>query len=438
MPQIRPFAGIHFSKSVSTDFSNLIAPPFDVLDEKKKAALQARHPNNIVTIDLPYLPPKAVGPDEVYAKANTTLQAWISAKILERSGRPALYPYAQSFDHNGRKYHRRGFFAAVKISPFGAGHVVPHEKTYREAIEDRLKLMRATNVQMSPIFGMYSDSRHEIVQLLFKNLGRPEFSGTQDGVQNDLWSVTDTDIERQVIDFLGRKPVYIADGHHRYTTALTYLQELEQKNGGPLPPKHPANFCMFVLVGMQDDGMLILPTHRLIGNVPSFDIATFTAAVGDNFEVTETGIGPAGVVEYTDVTLPMRPAHTFGLYDGRTKKLYQLACKNQDLLAKLEPDHSDAWRRLDVAILQRYLLDEVIGPKFGGGKEITKGYTAHAAEIIPSTDGNKYQIALLLKSTPLGSLEQLAAHNEVMPQKSTYFYPKLATGMLINPVGSGS
>jgi uncharacterized protein (DUF1015 family) len=195
---------------------------------------------------------------------------------------------------------------------------------------------------------------------------------------------------------------------------------------------------MFVLVGMQDDGMLILPTHRLIGNVPSFDIATFTAAVGDNFEVTETGIGPAGVVEYTDVTLPMRPAHTFGLYDGRTKKLYQLACKNQDLLAKLEPDHSDAWRRLDVAILQRYLLDEVIGPKFGGGKEITKGYTAHAAEIVPSTDGDKYQIALLLKSTPLGSLEQLAAHNEVMPQKSTYFYPKLVTGMLINPVGLGS
>ena len=114
MPQIRPFAGIHFSKSVGTDFSNLIAPPFDVLDEKKKAVLQGRHPNNIVTIDLPYLPPKAVGPDEVYAKANTTLQAWISAKILERSGRPALYPYAQSFDHNGRKYHRRGFFATVK------------------------------------------------------------------------------------------------------------------------------------------------------------------------------------------------------------------------------------------------------------------------------------------------------------------------------------
>jgi uncharacterized protein (DUF1015 family) len=298
--------------------------------------------------------------------------------------------------------------------------------------------MRATNVQMSPIFGMYSDSRHEIVQLLFKNLGRPEFSGTQDGVQNDLWSVTDTDIERQVIDFLGRKPVYIADGHHRYTTALTYLQELEQKNGGPLPPKHPANFCMFVLVGMQDDGMLILPTHRLIGNVPSFDIATFTAALGDNFEVTDTGIGPAGVGEYTDVTLPKRAAHTFGLYDGRTKKLYQLACKNQDVLAKLEPDHSDAWRRLDVAILQRYLLDEVIGPKFAGGKEIIKGYTAHAADIVPQTDGDKYQIALLLKSTPLGSLEQLAAHNEVMPQKSTYFYPKLATGMLINPVGSGS
>lgn len=142
MPQIRPFAAIRFARSLGPDISNLIAPPFDVLDEVSKAQLQAKQPNNIVTIDLPYLPPKAVGPDEVYARANTTLQSWLSAKILERSTRPAIYPYTQSFDHNGRTYHRRGFFAAVKISPFGQGQVVPHEKTYREAIEDRLKLMR--------------------------------------------------------------------------------------------------------------------------------------------------------------------------------------------------------------------------------------------------------------------------------------------------------
>lgn len=435
MPQIRPFAGIHFAKSLGPDISNLIAPPFDVLDERSKAALQGRHPNNIVTIDLPYLPPKAVGPDEVYEKANLTLQSWLSAKILNQSTRPAIYPYMQSFDHNGRTYHRRGFFATVRISPFDQGHVVPHEKTYREAIEDRLKLMRATRVQMSPIFGLYSDSRHEIATMLFKNLGRPEYTGTIDGIKNDLWSITDTDLERQAIDFLGRKPVYIADGHHRYTTALTYLQELEQQNDGqPLPASHPANYCMFALVGMQDDGLLILPTHRLIGNVESFNITAFTAAVEPVFDVVETPLTPQQVPEFVDIIMSKQPAHTFGLYDGRSQKLYQLNCKNPDVLKQFEPNQSDAWCRLDVAILQRYLLDEIIQPNFTAGKEIVKGYTADATEVAGKTDGGKFQIALLLKSTPLGALEQLALHKEVMPQKSTYFYPKLATGMLINSV----
>jgi uncharacterized protein (DUF1015 family) len=431
LPQIRPFAGVHFSKSLGPDLSALIAPPFDVLDEKSKASLQARHPNNIVTIDLPYLPPKAVGPDEVYAKANTTLQSWLSAGILQRFPRPAIYPYMQSFDHNGRMYHRRGFFCAVKISPFREGHVVPHEKTYREAIEDRLKLMRATQTQMSPIFGLYSDTRHEVTKLLYENLGRPEFTGTLDGVKNDLWTIHDTDIERQLIDFLGRKPIYIADGHHRYTTALTYLQELEKQNGGPLPVNHPANYCMFVLVGMQDDGLLILPTHRLIGNVEAFNIQAFTAAIAANFDVVESTVAPEKVAEYADIFLPKQPAHTFGLYDGRSKKLYQLTCKNQDLLRDLEPNLSDASRRLDVAILQRYLLDEIVTPNFAGGKEITKQYTADASEVVGKTDGVKSQIAFLLKSTPLGALEQLGQHKETMPQKSTYFYPKLATGMVL-------
>jgi uncharacterized protein (DUF1015 family) len=434
LPRIRPFAGIHFAKTLGPDLSALIAPPFDVLDERSKAELQARHANNIVTVDLPFLPPKAVGPDEVYARANTTLQSWLSAGILQKFPRACIYPYMQSFDHNGRTYHRRGFFAAVKISPFGEGHVVPHEKTYREAIEDRLKLMRATRTQLSPIFGLYSDSRHELTNLLYKNLGRPEYTATMDDVRNDLWSIHDTDIERQLIDFLGRKPVYIADGHHRYTTALTYLQELEKQNGGPLPPAHPANYCMFVLVGMQDDGLLILPTHRLIGNIESFNIRAFTTAVANVFDVEETAVTQDNLAEYVDVTLPMSPAHTFGLYDGRSKKLYQLTCKYQDMLKELEPGLSDAARRLDVAILQRYLLDEIVQPKFAGANQVTKQYTADSAEIVPRTDGVRSQIALLLKSTPLGALEQLGQHNEVMPQKSTYFFPKLATGMVINPV----
>ncbi len=433
MAHIKPFAGIHYSKTAGLEMSRIIAPPYDVLNEQQKGSLQARHPHNIVNIDLPHLPPKTAGPDETYEKSNVTLQAWLSGGVLKRDHRRALYPYTQSFKHGERTYHRRGFFALVRLSPFGAGQVVPHEKTYKGAIEDRLKLMRATGVQLSPIFGLYSDAKNEITGLLYHNLARPELSGTLDGVQNDLWSIIDAELENQVIDLMGQRPIYIADGHHRYTTALQFQYEAEQKNGGVLPPHHPANFCMFVLVGMQDDGLLILPTHRLIGGLYGFEIGAFEAAVREHFEITGLAVPPERIAEAAQA-LSAESLHTFGLYDGKTKTLYRLSLKNPEVLAALEPAKSEAWRRLDVAILQRYLLDEVIQPKFAGGKELTKGYSADAKSIPAEVDGKKYQIALLLRPTPLHALEDLGRHGEVMPQKSTYFYPKLATGMIMNPL----
>ena len=434
MATIRPFSAVHYAHRPDLDLSKLIAPPYDVLDEKQKKQLQARHPNNIVTIDLPFLPPKSVGPDAVYEEANITLQAWLSAGILVQDRRPAMYPYTQSYDYNGRTFHRRGFICIVKLEPFGAGHIVPHEKTYAGPIEDRLKLMRATGMQLSPIFGLFSDPRGEVNKLLYQNAGRPELQGELDGVKNQLWSVIDGEVEDQVINFMRARPIYIADGHHRYTTALHYQRLMEQENGGELPLAHPGNWVMFVLVPMQDDGLLILPTHRILGGVQAFHIDTFKAALGPAWDVKETPLTADHVDEFVNNVLPVQPAHTLGLYDGRAKKLYQLTLKNQDILAALEPDRSDSWRRLDVAILQRYLIEQILEPKFGGGKELAKAYTANAWEVAPMTDGTKYQIALLLKETPLGALEQLGRHGEVMPQKSTYFFPKLATGMVLNPL----
>ncbi len=430
MAQIRPFAGIRFDRVKHPEVSSLIAPPYDVLDDAQKTALQAKHPNNIVTVDLPFMPPKSVGPDSVYSQADTTIGSWLADGALKKDTRAALYPYMQTYDLGGRTHHRRGFIALVRLTPFGVD-VMPHEKTHKGPIEDRLKLMHATGLQLSPIFGLYSDGKNEVTSLLFKNLIRPEQTGTMDGVKNDLWSVTDSQIEADVMDLMKHRPVYIADGHHRYTTALQYQKDMEAKHGGLLPPNHPANFCMFVLIAMQDDGLVILPTHRLISGLTHFDPAAFKAGLGANFEMTETALGDNRPASLATI-LNSYDLHTFGLYDGKTKKLFTLKLKNLDILKELEPKQSDAWRNLDVAILQRYLLDEVLQPKFAGGKDLQKGYTADPLAVIPEIDSGKHQIALLLKSTPLHALEELAKHSEVMPQKSTYFYPKLATGLVMN------
>jgi hypothetical protein len=179
---------------------------------------------------------------------------------------------------------------------------------------------------------------------------------------------------------------------------------------------------------------LIWPTHRLIGGLDWFDIDAFAKALEPNFTVAPAPVGPEKMSEYVDQLLPKQGVHTFGLYDGRTKKLHQVRLINHDILKPLEPGQSEAWRSLDVAILQRYLLDEILQPKFAGGKELTRAYVSYADRIVPNTDGDKQQIALILQPTPIHALEDLGRHKEVMPQKSTYFYPKLATGMLINPL----
>ena len=434
MAQIRPFAGVRYSRSKGFDPSDLIAPPYDVLDENGKRVLQSRQIHNIVAVDLPHLPAKTVGPDSAYVAANDTLQSWLADRILTRDPKPAIYPYSQIYTHGDRTFHRHGLIALVKLSPFGEGHVVPHEKTYPDAIEDRLKLTRATRMQLSPIFGLFSDPRSQVTGLLYKNLGKPEMSATLNGVQNDLWTVIDSETENSVIDLMGARPVYIADGHHRYTMALQYQKEIAQAHGSPLPPAHPANFCLFVLVGMQDDGLLILPTHRLISGLKTFDVEVMRKVLAPVANVTDVNIAEDQLPHYIDNTLPKQPAATFGLFDGRTRKTHQITFIDPDVLKSVDPAHSPAWRQLDVAIVQRYLLDEVLKPKFAGGVDPGRGYTSDSKAVTAMTDGKKYQIALLLKATPLHALEELGKTNEVMPPKSTFFYPKLATGMVMNPL----
>ena len=302
MATIRPFAGIRYSSSAGHDLSDFIAPPYDVLDAQGKAKLLAKSPFNIVEIDLPHVPPKQLGPPSAYAHAADVMKAWLEKGVLIKDGRRAIYPYEQSYVHSGKTYHRRGLIVLVKLTPFGVD-VIPHEKTYAGPIEDRLQLMHSTGTQLSPVFGLFMDRGDKIMKTAFANVSQPMQVATVDGVTSKLWSLTDANVEDgMLIEFEGKK-IYIADGHHRYTTALAYQREAMEKNGGKLPPDHPANFCMFVLVNGEDPGLLILPTHRLVGGLTDWEVTKFIRAIEPAFDVTQ-------VLDTTPAALPDRLPRT--------------------------------------------------------------------------------------------------------------------------------
>ena len=412
MAQVVPLAAIRFDHTrTGGDLSALLAPPYDVLDQQDKDALLARSEHNIVAVDLPHVPPKSAGPDKVYQRSAKLLEQWLTEGILVREKKPALYLYHQRFDHAGQPYTRRMFIARVRLQAFSEGVILPHEKTFGGPKEDRLALMKATKCQLSPIFGLYADQQDRIGQAFAAtSAGKPDATGQLDGVESRVWIVTDADLITTVTAAMADKKLYIADGHHRYGTALLYRDELAKQHGGALPANHPANFIMFILAGMDDPGCLILPYYRAVANV----------SVDSLIQAWSEGVAPAASADQADIVL----------HDGRTGDQKPLRFTNRDALKALEPSECEAWYQLDYAYLHRYLLDELYSRKIGAPKMHYVKSIEDAKQIARDESG----VALLVKATPMAHLRAVSEQGGLMPQKSTYFHPKLATGVALNPL----
>lgn len=446
MPKIQPIAAITFTPGSSGDITQRIAPPYDVLNEASKAALLAKDAHNIVAIDLPHLPAKTVGPDETYAAAGDMYRAWLSEKVLVQADKPAIYAYQQTYTVKGETFQRRGLITNIPVQKFGpapdgVGGIFPHEQTFSGPKEDRLKLMKATSAQLSPIFGLHSDEQNNVHALLTQTIeaGKPTFTGktANDNVLHETWAITDAGTIEKFAKTLAGADVFIADGHHRYNTALNYRQHLIDTQG-ELPADHRANFCMFVLIAMQDPGMIVLPTHRVLGGMLKFDFKSFLAASEDKIKLTPfPGIGSIQDLAKLEAALPSHGPHAIGIYSpaDQPAPLAILTTKDADPLAELFPKQSEAWRQLDVAILQHLLVEKICEPKLcEGGKKIDWKFPHSLQETKEITESKGYQVAMIVQPTPLDSVRMVSEANELMPQKSTFFYPKVATGMAINPL----
>ncbi len=415
MPDFRPIPMLRYATTDTTDLTPKIAPPYDVLDEGPKKELLARDPHNIVAVDLPVTPPKTVGPDAAYDAAAAQLAAWIGEGVLERDDTTAVVAYEQVYEVDGKTLRRRGLFCGLGLEEFNrrGGGIFRHEMTLAGGIGDRTKLMAATSAQLSPIFGVFSDPDAVVAEKLTAHFDErePDYHGrTDDGVEHRCWVVNEVATIGQLADHFWETDVFIADGHHRYTTALQFGKDHAELPG--------AGLCLFVLVAAEDPGMIVLPTHRVICGLDGLTaekLAGLISASGD-FSLTDSAEGAM-----------------FGLYDPATKKTAGLNPTRDDVLEKYLPDKPAVWRTLDVAVLHEGLIERVLKPALGEGSVSFK-YTADLGEMKRLAGEEAGRLGVVMRSTPLESVMEVSLADEVMPPKSTYFYPKLATGLVMYPL----
>jgi Uncharacterized conserved protein len=405
MAEIKAFEAVRYSKE---NITNYICPPYDVISSEEKTRLQNMSDYNMVNIELS----DSKGKKNKYKNAADIFKEWQKEGVLKRDAKPAYYFYEQVFDDHGIKMTRRGFFAALKLenAHSGKGAIKPHEKTLAKPKADRLKLLKAVKSNLSPIFGLFDDGKKNIVELCRKIAKRYPAATARDkeGTFHKLWVVSDEEILNDIEKYIANKKIFIADGHHRYETAWNYSQERKEKDSKYSSLK-PYNYILAYLCPMEDPGISIWPTHRVI-------------AEPKNLEET--------IEKYFDVhpskdfqKLAKKEIQPMLLFkDGKYRTL---TIKKEVFLKKAMPDKGKAYRNLAVSALHYILMPEVDSSEFSYVKDDKE------AVILAKKTG---KIAIIVPATPVESLQTISLNNEMMPQKSTYFYPKLASGIVIRTV----
>ncbi len=433
MPDIRPFRALRFDPGVAGDIGSLVAPPYDVISPALHEALLARSPKNAVRLDLPAV---VVGedPDERYRRAAHTLAAWRSDGTLRKDPRPSVYVHEQTYRVPGTSLARtqRGFFARLRIEPFGPGSsVLPHERTLTGPKEERYRLLRATGLNTSPVIGLFSDPAGAAAAAMAAVVLAPPLTDVtdDDGVRHRLWAVPagGDGTAETLVAAAAAGPVTIADGHHRYETAVRYRDERRVAHSAEVDPAYDFVLMLFLDAGGQ---LTVLPTHRLVHGVGAADLARLHGGMDSLFEAE-----PA-----TPAALAQRFGAAGGLAGGEgrfglvTTDGAWLLQARREAFAKLLTAGGEAVRRLDVTLLGA-ALDVLLGidaAAVASGERVA--YTKSAEEAITAVaSGGHADAAFLLEPTPVASILAVAQAGDVMPQKSTYFYPKALTGLLFNP-----
>ncbi|MEA2642869.1 MAG: hypothetical protein QOF51_4263 [Chloroflexota bacterium] len=429
MADIRPIRGLRYNAArFGRDISSLVCPPFDVISPAEQSQLYERHPKNAIRLELTRQGP-GDAPDARYQQAAVDFAAWRDEGTLVEESAPALYAYAEEFD-GGRRV-RRGLIAAMCLEPWERRIVLPHERTLSAAKADRMALMQACMANFSPIWGLYRDA-DGVTGQLWASIGdrAPDEEAVDgEGVRHRVWAVTDTGLAAQFHEALDDAPVYIADGHHRYTTALIFRDELRQQANTWDADAAP-NFVLTYLVEGSDPGLVVLGTHRLIKAPSGVDEATVRKTLAEDFELQDVEGGPTGLLARLE-QLPEGPAFAVWAPSHGMSLIARLR-DPQGVPESVAEGHSAAWRRLDLAALHSVAIDRLF-PE--GTTELSESgrltYPRSISELDKAVATGAADLAFLLRATPVGQIMAVADAGDLMPEKATFFYPKPQSGMVI-------
>jgi uncharacterized protein (DUF1015 family) len=439
MPIVAPLRGLRYDPKHVGALSQVIAPPYDVIDAALQTQLYERHPANVIRLELNREEPGDDEGSNKYTRAAKFLRAWREQGVVMQEPAAALYVYHQEFEVEGRSFVRRGVMARVRLERFGTGSIHPHEETMSGPKQDRLLLTRACRANLSQVFGLYPDPAGEIQAVLDATVaGQPPLEATDHlGVRSRMWPVCAEGVATTVAGLMGPKPVFIADGHHRYETACNYRDEVAaawaaEHGGQPLPADHPANFVLMMLVGMSDPGLVVLPTHRLFVEPAVASLKDLQARLGDAFVTRPAGTGPEVAPAVWAEIEAENEQGTLGLYTAgdRTWTLARITPAGRARMDAVAADHGPAWRGLGVSILHRLLVGELLGAK----TIPTPGYVHLVREVVEGLGTGRYPLAALVMPATVADIRAVSETGERMPAKSTYFYPKLASGLVFNPL----
>lgn len=432
MADILPFRAWRYDLSQVGDLSDVVTPPYDVIDENFRSALYKKHPCNVIRVDFNREEPGDSSVDDKYARAAKFVKTWQAEGVWRREAEDAFYVYHQEFTWEGQTYCRKGFVGRCRLEEFGQGCVYPHEQTLSGPKADRLLLTKATKTNLSPVFGLYPDPETKAQTLLEKAIiGVTALEATDHlGVKHRFWPVTDGDVINQVRAALKQQPIFIADGHHRYETSCNYRRWL-QEQGQEIDQHHPANFVLMMLVGMDDPGLAILPTHRLFSGLPDLTAEELTTALSANFELERCGSGAAGAQAAWEMVQADGGQNVFGF--GTVKDDQWLFGRVTDAspMKTLAPEQSDDWRGLGVALLHKLVVEHCLKNAYPDSNPTFK-FPHILDEVVEAVHAKSCQLAVLVPPAEIGHVQAIASNLEKMPPKSTFFYPKLLTGLVFN------